>query len=209
MTLINIAPTKSSLLTLKHQLAVAQEGYELLEQKRQILVFELMARVKRAGEVNRQVDQSLASAYSALREATLDIGSRALDEAARSVRLDHRVQVESRQLMGLRLPGVTASTQTPDVQFGVGGTSTNTDLAFQRFTGSLPLLAELAELETAVLRLAAELRKTQRRCNALDKVFIPNTRQTIIFITASLEERERESFVITRMVRDRLGKSEP
>ena len=44
----------------------------------------------------------------------------------------------------------------------------------RRFVEVLPLLAELAELENAVLRLARELRKTQRRCNALSKIFIPN-----------------------------------
>jgi V/A-type H+-transporting ATPase subunit D len=73
-----------------------------------------------------------------------------------------------------------------------------------RFVELLPLLAELAELGNAVFRLSRELRKTQRRCNALSKIFIPDYHETINYITGALEERERESFIILKMIRDRL-----
>ena len=56
-----------------------------------------------------------------------------------------------------------------------------------------------------MIRLARELRKTQRRCNALSKVFIPDYAETIEYIQASLEERERESFIIQKMIKDRLA----
>jgi V/A-type H+-transporting ATPase subunit D len=75
----------------------------------------------------------------------------------------------------------------------------------RRFVELLPLLAELAELENAVMRLAREVRKTQRRCNALSKIFIPNYEETIAYIMGTLEEREREAFVILKMIRDRLA----
>lgn len=204
MTILNIAPTKSGLLALKRQLAVAVEGYDLLEQKRQILVFELMKRLKRARDVERLVDQALPSAFAALREATLDEGAPAVERAALAASRNHEVTIGSIFLMGLRLPRVTARIEPPGLPFGVGGTSANTDIAMKRFAGLLPFLAELAELETAILRLASELRRTQRRCNALSKIFIPNTRQTIAYIASTLEEREREAFVIVKMIRNRL-----
>ena len=50
---LNVAPTKSNLLALKRQLAFAEEGYDLLEQKRQILIFELMSRLNRARDAER------------------------------------------------------------------------------------------------------------------------------------------------------------
>jgi V/A-type H+-transporting ATPase subunit D len=108
--------------------------------------------------------------------------------------------------MGLRITHVTVQTEPLSVQFGVSGTSATTDLAMRRFVEALPLLAELAELENALLRLARELRKTQRRCNALSKLFIPNYKETIGYIMGSLEERERESLIILKMIRDRLAK---
>jgi V/A-type H+-transporting ATPase subunit D len=205
MAKLNVAPTKSNLLSLRKQLAFAEEGYDLLEQKRQILIFELMSRLARADEAERRAAAALASAQAALREATLDIGSEALDRAALGVQFDHRVEIADQHLMGLRIPRVTVQVAAFVPQFGLGGTSANTDVAQRRFLESLPRLAELAELENAVLRLARELRKTQRRCNALSKNFLPAYRATIGYITGTLEERERESFILFKMIRDRLA----
>jgi V/A-type H+/Na+-transporting ATPase subunit D len=208
MAKLNIAPTKSSLLNLKKQLAFAEEGYDLLEQKRQILVFELMSRLNRTRDAETRVADAFKHAFAALREATLDLGSQALDRAALGVSLDHQVTLADQHLMGMKIPHVTVRVKPPGAPFGVGGTSANTDLALRRFVEALPLLAELAELENAVLRLARELRKTQRRCNALSKIFIPDYRETITYIVGALEERERESFIILKMIRDRLGERE-
>lgn len=202
---LNIAPTKSNLLTLKRKLAFAEEGYDLLEQKRQILIFELMSRVARARNTEQATRKALRQAYEALREARLDGGSEVIDRAAFAVKMDHQVSISDQHLMGMKIPHVTVQTEPVSAQFGVGGTSANTDVAMSRFVEVLRLIAEMAELENALRRIAVELRKTQRRCNALSKVFMPDYRETIVYITGDLEERERESFVILKMIRDRLG----
>lgn len=106
--------------------------------------------------------------------------------------------------MGLRLPEASARPPGAPRAFGYTGLPAGTAPAAAAFAGALPLLAALAAQDTAAARLARELTKTQRRCNALSKKLIPDCRDTIAFLAASLEERERESFVILRMVRDRL-----
>lgn len=204
---LNIAPTKSNLLVLKKQLAFAEEGYDLLEQKRQILIFELMSRLARARDTEQRAAEALRRAFAAVREAHLEVGSEALDRASLAVNMDHQVDVSDQHLMGMEIPHVTVRTEPVSVQFGIGGTSANTDVTMNLFVGVLPILAELAELENAIMRLAQELRKTQRRCNALSKIFMPDYRETISYITGALEERERESFVILKMIRDRLGQA--
>ena len=154
---------------------------------------------------NGVLTKPFARAFAALREAQLDEGSEAIDKATLAVKMDHQVDISDQHLMGMKIPHITVRTEPVSVQFGVGGTSASTDVAMSRFIELLPLLAELAELENAVMRLAQELRKTQRRCNALSKIFMPDYRETINYITGSLEERERESFVILKMIRDRLS----
>jgi V/A-type H+/Na+-transporting ATPase subunit D len=205
MAKLNIAPTKSNLLNLERQLDFAQEGYDLLEQKRQILIFELMSRLNRAEEAEKRVAEALRQAYEALAEATLDIGSEAIDRATLGVAMKHDIEMTDDRLMGMGVPRVSVRAEQMGVRFGVGGTSSNTDIAMARFIDVLPLLADLAELENAVMRLARELRRTQRRTNALSKIFIPQYRETIEYITGSLEERERESLIILKMIRDRLA----
>ena len=207
MAKLNVAPTKSSYLSLARQLEFAEEGFDLLEQKRQILIFELMSRLGRARDAERRVAQAMTGAFAALREASLEIGSDAVDRAAVGVRLDHQVEIAEQALMGIRIPDVSVAAQPAGVQFGLLGTSANTDLAMRRFAQVLELLGELAELENVVLRLARELRKTQRRTNALSKIFIPDYSETLRYIVSSLEERERESFIIMKMVKDRLARA--
>ena len=205
MAKLNVAPTKSNLLSLKRQLVFAEEGYDLLEQKRQILIFELMNRLARAQEVERDVADLLRRAFAALREATLDSGSENLDRAALGMKRDPQLNLSGQHLMGMTIPKITAQIPPAGAPFGVGGTSASTDVAMLRFVELLPRLAELTELQNAVMRLARELRKTQRRCNALSKTFIPTYRQTIGYIAGTLEERERESLNILKMIRDRLA----
>lgn len=205
MAKLNIAPTKSNLLNLERQLDFAQEGYDLLEQKRQILIFELMSRLDRAEEAETKVAEALRQAFDALKEATLDIGSEVIDSVTLGIAMKHEIDMSDDRLMGMGVPKLAVRTEPMGVRFGIGGTSSNTDMTMARFIDVLPLLAELAELENAVMRLAKELRRTQRRTNALSKIFIPQYRETIDYITGSLEERERESLIILKMIRDRLA----
>ena len=123
MSKLNVAPTKSNLLSLKRQLVFAEEGYDLLEQKRQILIFELMSRLARAQEVERDVTESLRRAYAGLREATMDSGSENLDRATMGVKQDNDLALSSQRLMGLRIPAVTAQIPSASAAFGVGDTS--------------------------------------------------------------------------------------
>jgi V/A-type H+-transporting ATPase subunit D len=218
MSKLNVTPTKSNLLTLKRQLVFAEEGYDLLEQKRQILIFELMSRLGRAGEIERRVAELLGRAHAALREATLDCGSENLERVAVTVNVRSQqtnqprsqersrpeLNLSSQHLMGMKIPKITAQIPPAGAPYGVGGTSASTDIALLRFVELLPVVAELAELQNAVMRLARELRKTQRRCNALSKIFIPSYRETIVYIAGTLEERERESLTILKMIRHRL-----
>ncbi len=204
MTRLNVTPTKSRLQVLRQQLNFAEEGYDLLEQKRQILAIELMQRMARVRDVEQAAGEQLRAAHAAQREAALAIGADALDRAALGTARAHEVTVTYQHLMGMRLPASSAHLQETGAPFGTGGTSAHTDLAMQKFLEVLPLLGELAGLQNAVLHLSKELRKTQRRANALSKLLIPAYRETITYVASTLEERERESLTILKMIRNRL-----
>ncbi len=204
MALLNVPVTKSVLLGLRRQLEFAEEGYALLDRKRELLLLELAAVKARAARVRAGVLDVIKRAGAALREAGLDSGSSALDRAAAGVKAGDRVGIKERRLMGVRIPEASAPAETPGARFGPGGTAAGTDAAMRGFSSALPRLAELAGLETAAARLELEIKKTQRRCNALSKKVIPDCRETIAFLGGSLEERERESFVALKLIRNRL-----
>ena len=204
MALLNVPATKSSLLALRRQLGFAEEGYELLDQKRELLLLELTARCGRAAAARRGAGVVLDRARAALRAATLDSGGAALDRAALGAPAARVAEAKDKRLMGVRLPECSAAPQPQNAAFGPGAAAGSADEARRLFSEALPLLAALAGLDTAVARLALELKKTQRRCNALSKKVIPDCRETMGFLAAELDEREREFYVMLKIVRDRL-----
>ncbi len=85
---LNIAPTKSNLLAIKEQLAVSTQGYDLLEQKREILVMELMRMVEKVKLLEKSVDACIEKAYPALKRMLLIIGGDRVERIAHSVNYD-------------------------------------------------------------------------------------------------------------------------
>lgn len=201
---LNVPATKSSSLNIANALAFATEGHDLLEEKRQILVLELMQHVDAAKRDQAEVDEHLARAHAALREAATRIGSQSLARDAMAVPVAKSVALSEHRVMGISVPETKAELPPAEPAFAFAGGTIKSDDAMAAFSKALEAITRLAQTQNAVFRLARELRKTQRRVNALDKVFIPDYRETLDFITATLDERERESHVIMRIIRDRL-----
>ena len=205
MAKLDVAPTKSKLLELRKNLGFAVEGHELLEQKRTILTMELMGLLGAIRETERDLEPLFTRAFAALREAALESGSDTLDRLSFANIAGHEAVLHSRPLMGLRLPEVEVKLHDQPPQFGALSATARIDEVQQLFAAVLKFIVRLAELQNQTARLARELKKTQRRNNALDKIFIPAYRDTIKYISESLEEREREGIVIIKMVKARLG----
>ena len=74
MAKLNVAPTKSNLLSMKEQLTVSKDGYDLLEQKREILVMELMHMVEKVKLLEHRIDDLIAKAYPSLKNMLMQFG---------------------------------------------------------------------------------------------------------------------------------------
>jgi V/A-type H+-transporting ATPase subunit D len=90
-------------------------------------------------------------------------------------------------------------------RYGFVGTTYALDKATQLFSKCLELLVELAEIETTLWRLATELKKVQRRFNALDNLLIPQYAETVKYIEYTLEEKEREILFQLKRVKEKLN----
>jgi V/A-type H+-transporting ATPase subunit D len=206
MAKLDVPPTKSSLLRLKRDLRFAREGYEMLEEKRQILILELMGTVQKAKGIQREVQEKLDLAFGALREALIRNGALRLTSDAGAPRPEHSAEVSARALMGIYLPTISADHPAAGPATSLMAADTTLDEVTAAFAGAMESIDRLAEIENAVFRLAREVRKTQRRVNALEKMFIPSYIETLRFITDALEERERDEFIVMRKVKERLEK---
>jgi V/A-type H+-transporting ATPase subunit D len=192
MPRMNVPPTRSNLLRVKQELQFAREGYEILDRKREVLTTELMHMAHDADVLQRQVWDLLVGAYRALETARLTMGQEHVEWAALAVNKTVEVQVRNRGVMGVPIPTIEAHGEPPEMSYSLGDTMATLDEASATFREVLGRIPELAESMTSVWRLARELRKTQRRVNALQHVFIPEYEATVTFIEEALEERERE-----------------
>jgi V/A-type H+-transporting ATPase subunit D len=207
MAKLNVPPTKSQNLTLKKSLVFAKQGYDLLEQKRTILTMELMGHLDAVRQMERDLQPTLERAFAALKEATLESGSESLQRQSLVALGQLSVMVRSRPVMGLTLPVLEIEQKKQLPSFSALGSSARVDEVVRLFNEALELISKLAELQNIIIRLAHELKKTQRRVNALEKIFIPSYRETITYISDTLEERERESIVVMKMIKARLTKA--
>ena len=203
MAKLNIAPTKSNLLAIKEQLSVAEDGYDLLEQKREILVMELMHMVEKVKLLERELDKAVSSAYPALKNMLMTVGGDQTERIAKSVHYDYGIKEKSVVAGGMSFNSVEVQLPKQQLFYSFMGTYADSDKVMTEFFKLLSLLTEMASIRTIAWRLATEVKKTQRRVNALDKMIIPQNRETKTYIESVLEERERENTFVLKSLKNR------
>lgn len=206
MARLNIAPTKSNYLGMKTDLAVVTEGYTLLDQKREILVMELMRMLSRVRKLQAALGVAQRQAMAALRLAIVRNGRLRLRAASKAVHFQHLTKVETQIVAGVRIPKITVQHSPFAPQFGLASSDASLDDTMFRFSELMRVIGEVAELETSVWLLARELKKTQRRVNALEQIFIPDYKETLHYIQQTLEGKELEAFSIMKVVKRKLGR---
>jgi V/A-type H+-transporting ATPase subunit D len=204
----NIAPTRSNLLRIKQDLQFAKEGYEILNRKREVLTSELIRMAHNAEELQQQVYQLLSEAYVAMEKAQLKMGRERVEWAALAANKTVSVTLKYRGVMGVSVPVIESHGTPSEMPYSLGDTTAALDEASAAFAKVLTLIPELSMVTTTVWRLAGELRKTQRRVNALQYIFIPEYEETLLFIVSTLEERDREETFRLKLLKRNMEKSE-
>jgi V/A-type H+/Na+-transporting ATPase subunit D len=202
MSLENVSPTRINLIQTKKTLSLAESGRDILERKRDILLRELRHNVYDAERTRESLTEALTAAYQSLMEANLAKGSETVESVALGSSYEADFLLDFRSIMGVTVPIVEFQSESdvkPD--YGFANTSAELDKAFRQFYAMLELVAELARAEGVAFQIANDVRKTQRRVNALNYVLIPMYRGTVKRIELVLEEKEREEFVRTKRIK--------
>lgn len=206
MAQLNYAPTKTNLLRLRNDLQFAQQGYELLDQKRNILIIELLALVDQTADFQSRVESMLAKAFKALEETVFDMGKLKVQYLTGAINITTDITIRTRKIMGVSLPVIETQFKEHSPYYSPMGTSFWIDSSLYFFKEVLKLLGKLSELKISVLRLANEVKKTIRKVNALEKIAIPDMQETVHYIESRLEENERDMVILMKMVKRNLEK---
>jgi len=201
MERLPVSPTKSALIRMREELAFAREGKELLAQKREVLVMELLRLQDDAQQAREELNRQLAEAYRAFAEAALQHGCDGLARLAAASPAPPAVKIRERSVMGVVVPIVSGAAGEWAPRYGLAAGPLPADQAGRLLFAVVAKLLEVAELETAIYRLATETRKTLHRERALENLFIPQYQKTVKFIQESLEEKDRETLFQMKLLK--------
>ncbi|HVP94137.1 MAG TPA: V-type ATP synthase subunit D [Methanoregulaceae archaeon] len=204
-----VNPTRMELLKKKVQIRLAEQGKDLLRQKMDALIqefFRIMMTVSRSRdeleEVANNADRALVIAKAVDDSITLRSASFA---TKRHIVLD----IHGKNIMGVPVPVIEKKSMilsAIDRGYSITGVSSRIDEVAEKFEHELDLITGLAETETALRRLGAEIQMNRRRVNALEQVLIPELKQQAKYIRITIDEREREDLYRLKKVKKILEK---
>lgn len=197
---LKVVPTKGNLIAMKKSLQLANLGYNLMDQKRNVLIKEMMTLLDDVKIIRDQITSSYQEAYDALQEANISMGL--ISSIVNSTPEDYGISIAYRSVMGVEIPKISYNQQPLKMTYDIERSNSKVDYAYNCFYRVKQLTVLLAEVENSVYRLANTIRKTQKRANALKNISIPRFEETIKFISESLEEKEREEFSRQKVIKN-------
>ncbi|MCI7182325.1 MAG: V-type ATP synthase subunit D [Schaedlerella sp.] len=194
-------PTKGNLILAKNSLALAKQGYELMDKKRNILIRELMDLIDEAKDIQDEIDSTFTYAYQCLQRANIEHGISKVSQLSYTVPIEDSIVIQTRSIMGTEIPHVkyTPANQMPTYSFFT--TQESIDRAVKAFQKVKDLTVKLSAVENAAYRLATNIKKTQKRANALQNITIPMYTDLVKNITNALEEKDREEFTRLKVIK--------
>ncbi len=206
MATTQIIPTRMELTKTKKKLATAMRGHKLLKDKRDELMRQFLELVRENMELRNKVEQGIQDANKNFVIAKAGMDEVTLNAALMIPKQQVSLEVGTKNVMSVDIPVFNTKTRTSDendiYSYGFAFTSGDLDGAVKSLDDILPDLLRLAETEKACQLMAAEIEKTRRRVNALEHVVIPQSQETIKYITMKLDENERSSQIRLMKVKD-------
>ena len=206
MAATQVNPTRMELTRLKKKLTTAVKGHKLLKDKRDELMRQFLDLVRENMELRRKVEAGISSANKNFVIAKAGMSEEILHAALMAPKQGVYLEAGKKNVMSVDIPVFQYKTRTADendiYSYGFAFTSSDLDGAVKSLADILPDMLHLSEVEKACQLMASEIEKTRRRVNALEHVIIPETQESIKYITMKLDENERSTQIRLMKVKD-------
>lgn len=193
--------TKTNLLSLMKELKFAKEGHKLLDEKKNVLIEQIKKVLKKYNKKEKELIETF-NKFNELGTKTLSIMTDIkISTLINSLKQQGELKVTHYTFMNIIIPALTNIAENYD--YSISSTPAIYDELILIAKEYFNKLLELAELETGLKKFLEELKKTMRRVNALENIFIPNYSETIKYIDETLEEIEREEMYVQKLVKEK------
>ncbi|MGB4441860.1 MAG: V-type ATP synthase subunit D [Coriobacteriia bacterium] len=203
-----VRPTRSELLERKQQITLAEQGMDLLKQKRDALLIEFMSVMDETLRLSNDLQRTTNEAQYSLAIAKAVDGTVSVRSAAFATRGEITIDMTGTKIMGISVPVVTKGESPLRTSFTRGyaitGVSSRIDETADKFERILDVIIEYADIETRLKRLGEEIQKTNRRVNALEQVTVPQLKEQVSYIRQALDERAREDLFRLKKVKKKI-----
>jgi len=205
---IDIRPTRLEYIRTKRRIVIAKKGLRLLKLKRQALILEFFNTSKTAAALRSGLQVELIKGYEGIRMAEMLAGSMRLENEAMKIPQLSNLQIMSKNVMGVRIPKLEGGRRQELLTEHLLELPTAINEAIKAFQEIHKIVLDVAEKETALRKLLYEIEKTKRKSNAIENVFIPRLQAAVKFITFRLDEMERDTFIMLKTVKRKMGERE-
>ncbi len=203
-----VRPTRSELLERKQQITLAEQGMDLLKQKRDALLIEFMSVMDETLRLSNDLQRTTNEAQYSLAIAKAVDGTVSVRSAAFATRGEITIDMTGTKIMGISVPVVTKGESPLRTSFTRGyaitGVSSRIDETADKFERILDVIIEYADIETRLKRLGEEIQKTNRRVNALEQITVPQLKEQVSYIRQALDERAREDLFRLKKVKRKI-----
>ncbi len=198
----NVKATRAELITTKGRIKLAQNGHKLLKKKRDGLIMEFFALLKKAKTVRQELDEHYRQSLEKMNIARVLEGDIRVQSFALAVREEPSVAMSSKNIIGVAVPKISGSSSHTPRSFFDSIAVTEAAESYERL---LDKIVAAAELETAIRKLLQEIEKTKRRVNALEFEVVPRLGRQKAAILLRLDEIERENFYQLKISKKKLA----
>jgi len=205
---INIRPTRMEYLRTKRRIVMAKKGLNLLKLKRQALILEFFNISRKAAALRGGLQIRLLHGYESIRMAEILAGPLRLENEAMKIPKLRKLQITSKNVMGIRIPQLEGGGGTADFQELFLELPTSINEAIKTFRQIHQIVLDVAEKETALRKLLYEIEKTKRRSNSIENVLIPRLEAATKYIKFRFDEMERDTFIMLKTVKRKMGEKQ-
>lgn len=204
----NVAATKANLIKAKEELNLLEGGYDILDKKRKALIGAYDSKIKERNDLNEKVNETIKKVSHDFKKVLVSIGESDLDSISKTVPIDNSISLKVDKFMQTEISEIYFEDVKLNLSYSFYETNAGFDEAILSFNQLRSKIFKLAELDTTINSLDREIKKTSKKVNSLDKVQIPKYKEKIKTISQSIEEKEREEFSKTKIVKENKIKKE-
>ena len=112
---------------------MAQSGHDLLDQKRQVLMMELVRYIDSAKKIQEDVAKIFQDAYDALQKANVSLGIDTVGDISESIPITTDITVRLHSIMGVEIPDIDPLNGEAIPSYSFHGSSGAMDAAYAKF----------------------------------------------------------------------------